>query len=226
MIGRPEEIGERIQDLAVRFGAEIMRSLQRYSELLQRFASGELDEIAAREAYLQFVRDESARYFRSVAEVGTGYYNGILELTSIYNPPFFEQAFRPAHKQASSRPPRGTIELSGLPGDEAVATFRVDNASNDREEISFVVSEFTAPPGVAPFRPPLRLLPPRFILEPSHSQLVTVCLPLVPGLFIPEQRYNALLTIRGREVFDMTIDVLVHTSPPVIARNVREEEGS
>jgi hypothetical protein len=227
MTGRPEEIGKRIQDLTVRFGAEIMRSLQRYNELLQRFASGELDETAAREAYVRFLRDESARYFRSIADVGTGYYDALLELTSIYNPPFFEQAFRRAQPQqrASSLPQRGIIELRGSLGDEAVSEFRVDNANNDSEEISFVVSEFTGAPGTAPFRPPLTLQPPRFVLERSQSQLVTVRLPLVAGLFVPDQHYAAVLVTHKRDAFAMTIDLFVSAPPPVTVRQAPREDG-
>ena len=228
MTGRPEEIGERIQDLTVRFGAEIMRSLQRYNELLQRFASGELDETAAREAYVRFLRDESSRYFRSVAEVGTGYYNALLELTSIYNPPFFEQVFNQGRQSqhASSRPHHGTIELRGSLGEEAVGSFRVDNAGRDTEEVSFVVSEFSAAPGIPTFRPPLRLQPPRFTLERSQSQIVTVSVPLVAGIYLPNQRYTAALTAQKRDPFDMTIEVIVNEAPPVNVRQVPGEGGS
>lgn len=228
MNGRPEEIGARIQDLTVRFGAEIMRALLRYNELLQRFASGELDETAAREAYVRFLRDESARYFRTVTDVGTAYYDALLELTSIYNPPFFEQAFRQRRSEghAPSRPHRGTIELRGSPGDEAVSSFRIENASSDSEEISFVVSEFTGPSGTAPFRPPLRLRPPRFVLERFQSQLVTVSLPLVAGLFVPDQRYTSVLTTQKRDTFDMTIDVFVSAPPPVAVKQRPGEDGS
>jgi hypothetical protein len=227
MTGRPEEIGGRIQDLTLRFGAEIMRALQRYNELLQRFASGELDETAARDAYAQFLRDESARYFRSVTEVGTGYYDALVELTSIYNPPFFEQVFHQARRTqpSPSRPQGGTVELRGSVGDEAVSAFRIDNASDHSEEISFVVSEFSGPPGTAPFRPPLRLQPPRFVLEPSQSQVVTVCLPLVSAVFVPDQRYRAVLTTHKRDAFDMTIDVLVNAESPVTVRLVPSEGG-
>lgn len=228
MTGRPEEIGERIQDLTVRFGAEIMRALQRYNELLQRFASGELDETAAREAYAQFLRDESARYFRSATEVGTGYYDALFELTSIYNPPFFEQVFHQARrtKQSPTRPRGGNIELRGSLGDEAVSAFRIDNASDHSEEISFVVSEFSGPPGTVSFRPPLRLQPPRFVLDPSQSQVVTVCLPLVAGVFVPDQRYTAVLTTHKRDAFDMTIDVFVNAASPVTVRQVPSGGGS
>jgi hypothetical protein len=224
MTGRPEEIGERIQDLTVRFGAEIMRALQRYNELLQRFASGELDETAARDAYAQFLRDESARYLRSVTEVGTGYYDALLELTSIYNPPFFEQVFHQARRrqQSPSRPHGGIVELRGSLGDEAVSAFRIENASNHGEEISFVVSEFSGPPGTAPFRPPLRLQPPRFTLDPSQSQVVTVCLPLVAGVFVPDQRYTAVLTTRKRDAFDMTIDVFVNPASATVRQGPSE----
>lgn len=73
MNGRSEKISERIRDLTVRFGADLMRSLQRYNELLQRMAGGELDDSAAGEAYVQFVRDETERYFRNIADVSAGY---------------------------------------------------------------------------------------------------------------------------------------------------------
>jgi hypothetical protein len=190
-----------------------MRSLQRYNELLQRVAGGDLDESAVGGAYLQFVRDETERYFRNVADVSSGYYTALLELGSIYNPPFFEQAFnRRPTSQAASRQGADVVELRGSLGDEAVNTFRVDNAGSNSEEVSFVVSEFTGPPGSAPFRPPLRLQPPRFVLERSESQLVTVRLPLVAGLFVPNQRYTARLSVRKREAFDLTIDVVV-TAP-------------
>jgi hypothetical protein len=228
MTVRPQEIGERIQDLTVRFGAEIMRALQRYNELLQRFASGELDEAAARDAYAGFLRDESARYFRSVTEVGTGYYEALLELTSVYNPPFFEQVFHQARRTqpSPSRPHGGIVELRGSLGDEAVSAFRIDNGSDHSEEISFVVSEFSGPPGTAPFRPPLRLRPPRFVLEPSQSQVVTVHLPLVSGIFVPDQRYTAVLTTQKRDAFDMTIDVFVNAESPLTVRPAPSEDGS
>jgi hypothetical protein len=214
MSGRSEKLGERIRDLTVRFGAESMRSLQRYNELLQRAAAGDLDESAVGGAYLQFVRDETERYFRNVADVSSGYYTALLELGSIYNPPFFEQAFnrRPRANQATSRQGGDVIELRGSLGDEAVSTFRVDNAGSNSDEVSFVVSEFTGPPGSAPFRPPLRLQPPRFVLERSESQLVSVSLPLVAGLFVPNQRYTARLSVQKRDAFDLTIDVVV-TAP-------------
>ena len=143
MNGRSEKLGERIRDITVRFGSEAMRSLQRYNELLQSLAAGELDQSEALEAYAQFVRDETGRYFRNVADASTGYYDALRELGSIYNPPFFENAlsqWRPRH-QASPPPRSGVIELSGSPGDEAVSAFRVENKSNNAEEITFAVSE-------------------------------------------------------------------------------------
>jgi hypothetical protein len=208
MTDRPERIGARLQDLTIHVGAEMMRSLQRYNELLQRLAGGDLDDTVAREACVLFMREETERYFRGLAEVSTGYYDALLQLASIYNPPFFEQAIRQAQRRTPAPLPVDVIELRGSPGDEAVSSFRVTNTSGRSEDVSFVVSEFNGPPGTVPFRPPLRLRPPSFALAPSESQLVRVSLPLVAGLFVPNHRYSAVLTLRKRDPFDLTINVL------------------
>ncbi len=228
MTGHSQETGRRIQDLTVRFGAEVMRSLQRYNELLQRMASGELDEAAVRDVYLRFMRDETERYISGVTDVSVGYYDALRDLASIYNPPFFEQAFnqRPQRRQPPSRP-LGAIELLGSPGADAVSSFRVDNTGNDSEEVAFVVSEFSGPPGTVPFRPPLRLDPPRFVLGRFESQLVSVRLPLLADLFLPNQRYTALLTVRKRDPLDLTIAVVVRAAADatVIVRPVPGKAG-
>jgi len=215
MTGQSEEISKRIQDLTVRFGAEVMRSLQRHYELLQRLADGELDEAAAREMHVRFMRDETERYFRSAAVVSTSYYNALLELASIYSPPFFENASKQREPRApsASREHGGVIELRGSVGDEAVSAFHVRNSSNDSEEVAFVVSEFCGPPGTTPFRPPLRLQPARFVLGCSESQLVSVRLPLVASLLATNQRYIATLTVQKRDAFDLPIDVIVAAPP-------------
>jgi len=210
MTDHPERISARLQDLTTQAGAEMMRSLQRYNELLQRLAGGDLDDGAAREAWVLFMRDETERYFRGLANVSTGYYDALLELGSTYNPPFFEQAVKRTQSPvaAPSQPPAGVIELRGSLGGEAVSTFRVTNASSRDEEVTFEVSEFSGPPDASPFRPPLRLEPPRFILAPAESQLVRASLPLVAGLFVPNQHYSAVLTVHKRDSFDLTIDAI------------------
>jgi hypothetical protein len=227
MTGAPQEIAKRIQDLTVRFGAEVIRSLQRYNELVQRVASGELDESEVGETYVRFMRDESERYLHGVADVSAGYYDALLELASIYNPPFFEQAFNRRRQRPEPPPTQGVIELRGFSGEEASSTFRVANTNHDSEGIAFEVSEFSGPPGTMPFRPPLRLQPPRFVLNGLESQVVSVRLPLVAGLFIPDQRYTATLTVRKREPVDLAI-VVVASRPGarVAVRLVAEEAGS
>jgi len=210
MTGQPEEIGKEIQDLTVRFGAEVMRSLLRHYELLQRLADGELDEAAAREVHVRFMRDETERYFRGAAALSASYYNAFLELASVYSPPFFERASkqREPRTPSATREHGGVIELRAPIGDDAVNTFSVRNSSSDSEEVAFVVSEFCGSPGTAPFRPPLRLQPSRFVLGRSESQLVSVRLPLLAGLFATNQRYIATLTVQKRDAFDLTIDVI------------------
>jgi hypothetical protein len=229
MAGRSHEIATRIQDLTVRFGAEAMRSLQRYNELLQRLAGGELDDAAARDAFIRFMRDETERYVRGVADVSVGYYDALLDLAATYSPPFFEQAVRrqPSQGPAPSAA-RGTIELRGSPGSTVAASFQVDNTSNTTEDVAFSVSEFSGPHGTAPFRPPLRLHPPRFVLGPLESQLVSVRLPLIEGLFEPNHRYSATLTVRKRDPFDLTVEVMTRTEPEawLVVRPLHGEVGS
>jgi hypothetical protein len=228
MTGAPQEIGKRIQDLTVRFGAEVMRSLQRYNELLQRMASGELDESEVGEAYVRFMRDESVRYLRGAADISAGYYDALLELAAIYNSPFFEQAFNRSRQRPEPAPTAGVIDLRGFFGDEASSTFRVVNTNHDNEEVAFEVSAFSGPTGAMPFRPPLRLQPPRFVLKRLESQVVSVRLPLIAGLFIPDQRYTATLTVRKRERVDLAIAVIATARPDarVAVRLVAEEAGS
>ena len=226
---QPQEIGKRIQDLTVRFGAEMMRSLQRYNEMLQRVTGGELDDAAVGEAYVRFMRDESERYLRGVADVSAGYFDAFLELASIYNPPFFERAFDKRRRPEPASRQQGTIELRGRLGEEAAGTFQVVNTSHDSDEVAFTVSEFSGPPETAPFRPPLRLQPPRFVLRRFESQIVSVRLPLIPGLFVPDQRYTAELTVRTRDAFDLAIVVVASSVPEAAAVTVRlveREAGS
>jgi hypothetical protein len=214
MTRQPQEFSKRISDLTVHLGAEMMRSLQRYHEMLQRMASGDLDDATVRTQYLRFTRDETRRYFLGVAEATTGYYDAVLELASTYNPPFFEGAGAQQQPTSSTGAAThvGVIELRGTLGDEAAGAFRVDGTESESEEISFTVSEFSGPSAVAPFRPPLRLRPPRFTLSPLESRLVDVRLPLDSALFAPNQRYTATLTVQKRIPIVLTIEVLA--GPP------------
>jgi hypothetical protein len=229
MTGQSEEITKRVQDLTVRFGAEAMRSLLRYYELLQRLADGELDEAGTRETYVRFMRDEAERYFHSAAMASTSYYNTLLELASIYRPPFFENASKQREWQAPSpsaaRDRRTVVELRGSVGDEAVNAFQVRNSSGDSEEVAFVVSEFCGPPGSVLFRPPFRLQPPRFVLGPFESQLVSVRLPLLADLFATNQHYSATLTVQKRDAFDLAIEVIVAAPPDSRGPSTRAPSG-
>lgn len=216
MTGQAEQITKSIQDLTVRVGADVMRSLLRYYELLQRLTDGELDEAAAREMYVRFVRDETERYLRGAAAMSSSYYDALLELASTYRAPFFEQAARQPRPSAGapvqSPDCRRVVELRGSLGAEAASAIEVRNPCGGSEEVTFVVSEFSGPTGLPAFRPPLRLQPPRFVLERGESQLVSVHLPLVAEVFASNERYVATLTVQKRDVEHLTIEVIV--APP------------
>jgi hypothetical protein len=110
--GDLDEIRKRVHGLTMRFGAGVMQSLQRYNELLQQTAAGEMDEARLQDEYIRFAREETERYLRGLIEMSLGYQDALFELARLYNPPFFEQALvRPTESPTASDAP---AEAPGL----------------------------------------------------------------------------------------------------------------
>src|SRR5690349_3374239 len=86
-----QDIGKWVQELAARSIKEQMHALQRYQELIQRVARGELDEQKLREEYLRFAGEESARYARNLASLSLNYYGALIDLGRNYNDRLFDQ---------------------------------------------------------------------------------------------------------------------------------------
>lgn len=221
------DLGRWIQELSARLISEQLRSLERYAELLQRVVRGDLNEKTVRQEYVRFARENVAGYVRSLASLSVSYQNSLLDLGRAYEERFLDQILNHeghAGDGPAGRARRVEIPLSAPIGEEASAAFVIENERSEPAEISFIVSEFTGPDGAAPFRPPLRLEPPRFSLGPREEQKVMLRLPLLADLFLPGQPYSAVVAVRGYGELELALTVLAQQpaaradSPPKRAR--------
>ena len=215
----PQDLGKWIQDLIIASVREQARAVERYSELAQRIVRGELDERTVREEFIRFSREETIRYLRNLATLSLSYYSALLELGLSYQNRFFERVLDATNDgnvtaPRTAPPQRVEIELRALVGQEVTSSFVIENKRTERTEISFLISEFVGPPGIAPFRPPLQLKPPRFTLDPREESVVTLALPLLPELFTPGQRYTAKIVVGGYDDMELILTVLPE-APPV-----------
>jgi hypothetical protein len=78
-----QEIGKWIQELVTRAVREQIQTTQRYGELLQRVARGEVDPKTLRAESARFAREETARFARSLATLSISYFNTLLELIRV-----------------------------------------------------------------------------------------------------------------------------------------------
>jgi hypothetical protein len=219
-----QEIGKWIQEVVMRAVREQVQTTQRYGELLQRVARGEVDPKTLRAESARFARQETARFARGLATLSISYVNTLLELSRTHNERFIEQvlsAATPADKAKaeSATPRRVEVELHAPLGQQATGAFVVENRRTKAVEMSFLVSEFSAT-GVAPFRPPVQVEPPRLALEPGEEQIVRLKLPLLPELFERGRRYTARISASGGE--DMQVILNTWVEPPARPKRARK----
>jgi hypothetical protein len=91
MSDEAQEIGKWIQELVTRAVREQVQTTQRYGELLQRVARGEIDPKTLRTQSVRFAREETTRFARSLATLNISYFNTLLELSRTHNERFIEQ---------------------------------------------------------------------------------------------------------------------------------------
>ena len=214
MSDEAQEIGKWIQELVTRAVREQVQTTQRYGELLQRVARGEVDLKALRIESARFAREETARFARSLATLSISYLNTLLELSRTHNERFIEQVLGAATQAEKAKTESATpavphqvkVELHAPLGEEAAGAFVVENRRTTTVEMSFLISEFSAN-GAAPLRPPLQIEPPRLALEPGEEQIVTLKLPLLPELFEPKKVYTARIAVSGGEAMEVVLNV-------------------
>jgi hypothetical protein len=211
MSDEAQEIGKWIQELVTRAVREQVHTTQRYGELLQRVARGEIDSKTLRTQSVRFAREETTRFARSLATLSISYFNTLLELSRTHNERFIEQVLGAAtqaeKEQAAPAAVRQVrVELRAPLGQEATGAFVIENGRTTAVEMSFLVSEFSAA-GAAPFRPPLQIEPPRLTLEPGEEQIITLKLLLLPELFEPHKPYSARIAVSGGEAMQVLLTV-------------------
>jgi hypothetical protein len=216
-----QDIGKWVQELAARSIKEQMHALQRYQELIQRVARGELDEQKLREEYLRFASEESARYARNLASLSLNYYGALIDLGRNYNDRLFDQILGNgsegdlASRRRATAPRRVEMELHAPLGLDATGAFVIENKRGEPAEISFIISEFSGGPETATFRPPLRIQPPHFSIGPLEERVVTLGLPMHEEFFTPGRRYQATVIVRGYD--DLELGLTVWADPVTVA---------
>lgn len=197
-----------MQRLVTRSVEEQVRGAQRYGELLRRVAQGGLDEQAVRQRYVEFMREETGRYIRSVVSLGLAYYDDLLEAGWDYSNRFFDRLLggEPAG-ETGGEPRKVAMDLRANVGEDAVGSFVLENKRTEPSDISFIVSEFAGPPDGEAFRPPLQIEPPRFTLAPLSERTVSIRVPVLAELFRAGHAYTATIAVRGQDELELALTV-------------------
>ncbi len=223
MSEREDDMGEWIRNLTTQSVQEQMRALQRYQKLMQRMMSGDLDEQTVREEYMRFARNETTRYVRGLASLSLSYYNALVDLNRVFTDRFFQQVMTEQPQTEPETPPQEAEMMLTAPlGEVASGRFVLSNERTEAAEISFLISEFTGQAEQEPFRPPLRITPPRFRLEAQAEQEVELSLPLLPALFEPGADYEATVVVRGYD--DLVLRLVVTPTAPEPKQDEAAEE--
>jgi hypothetical protein len=202
------------EELTARSVAEQVRTAQRYRELLQQVANGDLDAAALRAEHERLLAEHQGQLARDITELGVRYYESLLDLNRAYVDRLFDQlaaAARTTQGDATAAPTQSPpetvavdVSLRGRAGELVEASFAVENHRDETAEVVFYASEFTGETG-EPFRIPLELDPPRLLLAPHTEHAVRLRIRLDPDRFLPGNQYRAQLLVRGAEQLELHI---------------------
>lgn len=220
MTAEPFDLAHWLQDLSTRAWEDQRRAAERYSELVQRMASGELDAQALRDETMRFASEEYGRYAGEMAQLSLSYYAALLDLSRAYANRFFDQMLpsgapevRARNGQAARAEPRQvSLELRGPVGGEATAGFVIENKRDAPADIAFVVSDCVDLASGSAFRAPLLVQPPWLTLGPQAEAEVRLQLPLPPELFVPGRQYRAKVAVHGYEELELIVTIGVEAA--------------
>jgi len=196
----------------VRMGTEQFHAWQRFNELMQRLARGELTEREFRTEYMQFAAEETGRFVSQAATLSMSYYNALFGLAGNYNKRVYERMFSAPPRETYEpvdTPQRVEIAMHGRVGDVIKRTLTIENYRSTTADISFGLSDFQDLSGTARFRSPLQILPSSFRLAPGQEQSVTFQLALTPDLFRSGREYRATIVVSGYDNTQLLLTITV-----------------
>jgi hypothetical protein len=226
MTAEPFDLAHWLQDLSTRAWEDQRRAAERYSELVQRMASGELDAQALRDETMRFASEEFGRYAGELAQLSLSYYSALLELSRAYANRFFDQMLpggpppaRARNGQAARAEPRQvSLELRGPVGGEATAAFVIENKRDAPADIAFDISDCVDLAGGSAFRAPLQVQPPWLTLGPQAEAQVRLQLPLLPELFAAGRQYRAKVVVHGYDELELIVTIGVEAAVEAATR--------
>jgi hypothetical protein len=208
------------------------QSANRINELLRRLSDGQLDLAAVGQELLTFARESAGGYLDGLKAAGDEHRQALRDLNRSYGDHLFDRLLSgrgPGGQVSAAAEHWAEIALTAPVGGEASAVFVVENAQSFLAEITFLVSEFVDMSGQEPFRPPLRIDPPRLALRPEEEAEVTIRLPLLAELFIPGRLYRATVTVRGQDLklvlHALAYEPTDHAAAPPDAKSAPDASG-
>jgi len=205
------EFTRALEELTARSVADQVHAAQRFRELLQRVAAGEVDVVTLRGEYDRLLAEQAAQLGRDLTALGVRYYESMLDLNRAYVERLFDSLSDAAQRRESEEPvparpepARVDLALRGRAGETVETGFVVENKRDEPSDVAFLLSDFVGDGG-EPFRAALTLEPPRLRLEPRREQTVMLRLELEPERFRPGGHYTAQVLVRGTDELELRL---------------------
>ena len=204
----PEEWTRHLADLAGTTISEQVRAAQRGTDIVVRYGRGELPTDAFWNETVRFARDETVRYTRSAATLGTTYLDILASLGKTYtglvadtmSPSKVPSARQHVAKDSGDVPTEArviTVELTAPIGEVASKTILLENAHSTDAQITFLASDWVSNSEGVPFAADLRFHPTRLTLASGESRSVSLTLSMTAESFAAGERYTAQALVRG-----------------------------
>ena len=206
MKNRLERLGEINSDLTRRWARRRAHAVERYGHILGGYGRGELSGAAAGQALVRLAAEESMHYSEEAIEFGSDYFRALFGIVG-------REAPRVATSRATPRQ-QIDIEATGPVGGQATRSFLLENKQQFAVELSFLVSDFTGPPGTAPFHAPIEFEPARLTLRPHEEKAVQLRLPLAAAHFSAGQNYRARIIVQGYDGLEIALHLAVEPAAP------------
>ena len=225
-----QELASWLQSLLARSLQDQIESVQRYGDLLKRAFAGGPEDAAVRERYSSFVRDQQPRLLHELARLSLTYHEKLFQVSRDFNDALFSHVLGTHRSSSGSEGSNGEVQqlemqLAGVAGGEVTGSIVIENHRSEGAEVSFLVSEFSGPDG-GRSRPPLEIVPTRFLLAQGQQQAVTLRLGLLPELFPTPGPYRAVIEVQGHEQLEflLTVTVLDQAEPRTAATEPAKPE--